>query len=226
MARAGHVPALCFSGLCLRGKIERMDKWLAQFSKTTIAFCAIVGGILFIVLSDPPHTVCQSQIEVLKESQKHFLYKDPPKSKVIKTTKYTTQYNRCEGSKSPGGCYEFFQSIKVLLDDLQTVPSDCGAAVGEVSEVRKALWSTVELLVRLAWGEKPPAAYHAKFGWLDNADINLFCKLKVRITQMYGESSWNNFRERMMADLPGAKDLNRNQVWEMALLSENCARYP
>ncbi|MBX3021469.1 MAG: hypothetical protein KF799_07290 [Bdellovibrionales bacterium] len=202
-----------------------MDRWLAQFSKNTIAFVAIVGGILFIVLTSPPHSVCDSQIEVIKEAQKAFLYTDP-KSKLVKTTKYQTLRDRCKATNNPGGCYELFQNMKVLLQDLSAVPSECGSAVGGVTEVNRALWETAELLVRLAWGEKPPASYHQKFGWLDAADINLFCKLKARITYLYGEPAWNSFREKMMAELPGARDLNRNQVWEMILFSENCARYP
>lgn len=202
-----------------------MDKWLAQFSKNTIAFVAIVGGILFIVLSEPPHSVCDAQISVIQEAQNSFLYKDP-QSKVVQTTKYERLRDRCKVTNNPGGCYEFFQEMKKLLQDFSTVSSECAGKVGGVSEINKALWETSELLVRLAWGEKPPASYHAKFGWLDAADINLFCKLKTRISYVYGEPAWNQFRERMMTELPGAKEISRNQVWELNLFSENCARYP
>lgn len=202
-----------------------MDKWLAQFSKNTLAVCAIAGGIIFIILSDPPRSVCDAQVESIKESQKLFLYLDP-KKQAIKTTKYQAQRDRCKATNNPGGCYELFQSIRTLLQDFSAVSSECGGAIGGMTEVNRALWETVELLVKLAWGEKPPASYNEKFSWLDAADINLFCKLKARITYVYGEPAWNNFRERMMTELPGAKDLSRNQVWEMTLLSENCARYP
>lgn len=202
-----------------------MDKFLAQFSKNALAVMAIGGGILFIIFSDPPKTVCHAQIAVIKEAQKNFLYPDAT-VKIATTTKYKTQLDRCKGSNNPGGCYEFFQNIRKLLEDFNAVSSECGSAIGKVTEVNKALWEPAELLVRLAWGEKPPPSYNQKFGWLDAADINLFCKLKTRLSYVYGEAAWNSFRERMMNELPGAKDLTRNQVWEMALLSENCARYP
>jgi hypothetical protein len=78
----------------------------------------------------------------------------------------------------------------------------------------------------LAWGETPPTAYHAKFGWLDTADVSLYCGLKTRIIAFYGDPAWSAFREKMMKELPGAKDLARNQVWDMSLFSENCSRYP
>jgi hypothetical protein len=287
-----------------------MNNWLATLSKNTLAVLAIGGGIFMIIVANPPHTVCDSQLEVLRESQKHFLYessnfllyKKKPKvtftdkdfgtdafpneiksasgaylvlksvngvsvgdlvyqsetdkarvtsvdyasstvsvdqsqgtwkpgscwiyHKTSNITKYKGLHDECKASNTPGGCYELFQNIKVLLDDLVAVPKDCGSAAGGIKEVNAALWETVELLVRLAWGEKPPSAYNSKFGWLDTADITLFCKLKARISSMYGEAKWTAFREKMMLDLPGSKDLNRNQVWEMVLFSENCARYP
>jgi hypothetical protein len=203
-----------------------MNQWLHSLSKNTIAFLAIVGGILLIVLSQPPHTVCDSQVAEIQESQKHFLYIDPPDSKVIKTTRYEVLRDRCKSSNDPGGCYELFEGIKVPLNDLNAFPAECGAALGGVAPVKKARWETVDLLVRLGWGSKPPTSYNAKFGWLDTADITLYCKLKTRISFMFGEPAWASFREKTMADLPGSKDLTRNQVWDMSLLSENCARYP
>ena len=75
-------------------------------------------------------------------------------------------------------------------------------------------------------GEKPPAAYHSKFGWLDTADISLYCKLKGRYQATYGEGAWTSLREKMMKELPGAAEMPRNQVWDMIIFSENCARYP
>ncbi|NJL25126.1 MAG: hypothetical protein HC902_08090 [Calothrix sp. SM1_5_4] len=200
--------------------------WLYTLSKNTLAFVVIAGGILFIIVSSPPHTVCDSQLRVLRESQKRFLYKDPENSKVIKTTTYEYLRDRCKMTNNPGGCYELFQRMKGFLDGIGTLPSECSASAGRVSEYKRALWETSELIVRLAWGEQPPTAYHAKFGWLDTADVALYCRLKYRISQVYGEAAWNDFRERMMRELPGAKDLPRNQVWEMSLFSENCARYP
>lgn len=202
-----------------------MDKFLSLIPKNTLAFLSIVGGTLFIVLSEPPHSICDSQLEVFKSEQEKLLYKDP-KSKKIITTKYQRLLEHCKITNNPGGCYELFQELKIFLHDLSTVPSECSGAVSSLTEVKKALWEPMELLVKLGWGEKPPTAYHAKFGWLDTADMSLYCRLKGRIIQVYGEPDWNAFREKMMRELPGAKDMPRNGVWDMSLFSENCARYP
>lgn len=201
-------------------------KWLTSLPKNALAVLAIGAGMILIILSSPPHSVCDSQLEVFKESQKQFLYKPPSKKKIMNTTEYERLRDRCKSTNTPGGCYELFQGVKILLEDLTTVASDCASDVGGIKEVKTALWEMADLLVRLAWGEKPPSSYQSKFGWLDTADITLFCKLRDHIVRAYGEPAWAAFREKTMSDLPGAKDMTRTQVWEFVLFSENCTRFP
>jgi hypothetical protein len=145
---------------------------------------------------------------------------------MIKTTNYRRLVDRCKMTNSPGGCFELFDGMKDMLRDLRGVPSECAPKVGVIAEVKKAIWEVSELMIRLAWGESPPGSYNQKFGWLDTADISLFCRLKYDAAEMYGEDAWNQFREKMMASLPKAQTMSRNDVWDMTILSENCARYP
>ncbi|HMN66903.1 MAG TPA: hypothetical protein PKC28_00030, partial [Bdellovibrionales bacterium] len=118
-----------------------MDKFLANAPKSTLAFIAVVGGILLIVFSQPPASICDSQIEVIKKSQDAFLYKDPkyPKAKTLKTTRYEYLRDHCKTTNSPGGCYELFQEMKVLLQDLNTLPEECAAAAGSEMQFKRAL---------------------------------------------------------------------------------------
>ena len=226
-----------------------MDKFLSLFPKNVLAFLLIAGGILFIVLSQPPHSVCDSQMAVVDKNQARFLFRDPKMKKVnpaeVKKAIelcheskdpdscydiYLTRYERltefCKATNTPGGCYELFTELKRLVRDLATLSSECSTAIGGTSEYKTALMGSVELMVRLGWGENPPSSYSAKLGWLEASDLSLFCRLHERITALYGESTWESFREKMMLALPGAKDLARNQVWDLSLFSENCARYP
>lgn len=229
-----------------------MDKFLAQFSKNTLAVVAIGGGILFIIISQPPVSVCDTQLEFIKTSQRLFLYKDTAKKGLrpknicyrkvdplislkrkdkmeeepFSCSLFESLRDKCRKTNDPGGCYELFSGIKLLLTDLDTLTRECSAAAGSVPELRLALKDTLDLMVRLAWGTKPPSAYHAKFSWLDSADVSLYCKLKARYQNTYGDVVWNKYRDDMMKELPGANELPRNQVWDMSIFSENCARYP
>lgn len=202
-----------------------MGRLFSILPKGFIAAIAIAAGIAFIVISEPPHTVCDSQLEVFKTSQQKFLFLDS-KKKAIKTTKFENLRDYCKAANNPGGCYELFQEIKMMLRDLLAVPSDCASRIGNVAEVKRAIWQSLDLLVRLGWGEKPPSTYFEKFGFLDKSDIALFCQLKARAIDYYGEQEWEKFREKMFKELPGAQGLARNQIWEMSIVSENCSRYP
>jgi len=196
-----------------------------SLSKGMIAFLAIAGGILFIILNEPPHSVCDSQVEVFRKSQERFLFLNK-KAKAIKTTRYEELRDLCKNSNNPGGCYEYFQEMRTLLADLANFTGECASTSGKIREVKRALWETSELMVRAAWGDSPPAMYSAKFAWLDVADMSFYCKLKARIELTYGADAWAQFREGLFAKLPGVKGLNRSQIWELSLFSENCSRYP
>lgn len=201
-----------------------MDRILSLIPKNVLAFLAIAGGIALIIMSQPPHTVCDSQIKVIEKSQARFLQKDP-KSNKITSTKYERLRDHCKVTNNPGGCYEYFQELRTLLHDLATLARECMSALSEVNEFKRAIVESSELIVRLAWGEKAPATYSVKFGWLDSADMSLFCRIKNYYIQSYGDEAWDQFRERMMRELPGAKDLPRNQVWDLSIFSENCSKY-
>lgn len=204
---------------------SQLDRWLSTLSRGTIAIIAIGGGILFIIFSNPPRTVCHSQIEFLQEQQKAFLFPETDEATLAKTPGFVKMFEYCERGGGPGACYELFQKMRTLSQDLVAVPDECAARAAKLSEVEEALKKTIHLMVKAAWGVKPPESYMDKFGWLDVADVSLFCGLKNQIIRLYGESTWDAYRERLFHELPGAKDLPRKTAWEKLLLSEDCRRY-
>jgi hypothetical protein len=202
-----------------------LDQFFKSLSKTTLAALAIGGGIFLIILMDPPHTLCDAQMDVFKKNQQGFLYVNP-KNKSEKTTRAEKFLNQCKLSNNPGGCYEYFVQMRGLLRDAQTVPEECTSTLAGQRAFREAIYEATTLLVQVAWGEKPPTSYFEKFGWLNAADISLFCNLKSTFNLMYGKSEWEQFQEKLMASYPGVETLDRKATWEMSLLSVNCAEYP
>lgn len=202
-----------------------MNRLLELVPKNVLAFLLIAAGTAIIIIKQPPHSVCDSQVEVVNKDQAQFLFKDP-NSKSARTTRYESMRDTCKATNNPGGCYELFQDLKGLLDEIASLGSECEVALGEQKPYHQVLTESADLMARLAWGDKPPESYNTKFGWLEEADVALFCRLHDRIGVMYGETAWDSLRESTMADLPGAKDLVRNQIWDLSLFSENCARYP
>lgn len=211
-----------------------MGNFLATLPKNLLAILAIAGGTIFIIFFvQPPHSLCDSQLEVINKSQASFLFENEVSKRKLAgkkegplTTKFQRLSDQCNLTNDPGGCYELFQEMRVLLRDLNTVTKECNAAVGEVTVYKRAVRETLDKMVRIAWGSAPPASYNVKFNWLDASDLNLFCRLKDRYIAFYGEDSWEDFRKELNAKLPGSKDLTPNQIWDLSIFSENCARHP
>ena len=201
-----------------------MDRWLAQIPKFWLIVGSLTIGILFIVWSDPPKGVCDAQMDVFKKSQKDFLYLDP-KNEFIKTTGFVREYERCQSTNSPGGCYELFNKTRKLLADVDAVPKECIDKVKGESVIGQTIMKAFDLFVQIAWGGKPPQLYHEKFKWLDNSDMALFCRLKYNYEKILGVDALAQKRESYFEQLPGAKELPRQKAWESMILSENCSRY-
>ncbi len=198
-----------------------MPQWLIAIPKFLIVSVAIVFSIIFVMILQPPHTHCDSQTEALQKSQERFIFKKSPSGK----SKILSLIDVCKMSNSSGGCYEFFLAIKNLLRDLDNVSSDCRQQVGQIVEIKNVLWGSLSLMVQLAWGEKPPQYQSERIGWFDHADVALFCELKKTIQVFYDKTSWQQLREAIITQLPGAKQLSRKQQWEKALLSIRCSQY-
>lgn len=204
---------------------SKLDQILSTLSRGTLATLAIGAGILFIIFSDPPQSLCQSQVNFLKEQQKGFLFAAGPKERSSHGGNFQQMAAYCLKGDGPGACYEVFAKMRVVVRDLKSVPEECSSQIGDMPEVKQALWGTVRYMTNAAWGKVPPASYVDKLAWLDQADVALFCGLRAQITRFYGESSWDQYRESLFTELPGAKSLQRKDAWQKMLLSEDCRRY-
>lgn len=202
-----------------------MNQFFQSLSRGTFALIVIGGGILFIIILNPPHTLCDSELESFKEKQSTFLFTNK-KNKSEKTPRQEKLLNQCKISNSPGGCYQYFFEMRKLYNTLNSVPSECIGKVTGLSAVKASLVDTVTLMVKIAWAEKPPETYYEKFNWLDPAAISLFCRLKYLVTESYGKKFWDQFQETVMLSNAGAKEISRTQVWEKSLFSVNCSQYP
>ena len=198
-----------------------MDQFLSSLPKTVLALGAITIGFFLIVMFNPPHSVCDSQLEIFREAQKIFIYKQgkdrPPLAK--------SQFDLCLADNSPGSCFEFFQGLKKLSIDLRNIPSSCSASAAGETEVNTWLWQSLKLMVQVAWGPKAPSSYSEKHSWFDASDIALFCGLKKDAVRIFGEEQFATWREDVMKSLPQAESMQRDQIWHKSILSTSCEAY-
>jgi hypothetical protein len=198
-----------------------MDNFLNSLPKSILVGGALAVGLVIIFLIKPPHTKCDSQFEIFQKAETPFLYKDPTK-KFMEETQVQTSMNACKQTNSPGSCFQFFEGLKFLIKDIQTISYDCRPGILSKSEISTALWQSLEFIFEIAWGKNPPANYLDKLGWLDNVHVSVFCDLQALMKESFSEDEWTTFREKMLAGLPGAQALGRKEVWNRSLFTLKC----
>ncbi|MCA9780719.1 MAG: hypothetical protein KC800_28550, partial [Candidatus Eremiobacteraeota bacterium] len=117
-----------------------MIEWFNALPKTVFVTIVLTAGVLFIVISDPPKTVCDSQLSKFKDATKDLLTLDPIKRPLQKSTRFRTLLDSCKATNSAGGCYELFLSMKRLLKDTRNVSPECLGKLGAYEEFKSSLW--------------------------------------------------------------------------------------
>jgi len=111
-------------------------------------------AVVFIILQDPPHTICRTQVDNFKSRQKGIIYKDPD-IKNRKKPLMDTLIEECKGNNSPGSCYGLFSRTRRLVKDFHSISQECLQDLARLKELRKNIFSIYDLMIRLAWGEAP-----------------------------------------------------------------------
>lgn len=183
-----------------------------KLPRTFLATVAIIIGVAFIVLQDPPHHICDTQIERFQHKQ----------SQLGDWDKRT---ETCKETNSPGGCYAVFSHLRGTLRNFYLVDKQCIAPLSQKSNVKNLILEGMELMVRLAWREKSFEGKVDKFNWLGPSDMNLFCKLKDRLIVFYGRNTFINFEKTLLETLSSNEKANPEVVRKKSILSEYCANY-
>lgn len=198
-----------------------MNQFLSSLPRIVIAIAAIVGGLIFIVLANPPKTVCDAQLDIFRESQKTFLFgvsekgrQRPPLIKAL--------IDLCQRDNSSGGCFELFERAKKLSIDLSNVPAECSEVAASEQVISESLKKIVKLMVQLAWAERIKSKYGERQGWFDASDVALFCSLRSRMIQLQGNGAFTEWREAVLRGLPSVDNMEREQVWQSSLFSVQC----
>ncbi|QDK36888.1 hypothetical protein [Bdellovibrio sp. NC01] len=179
-----------------------MEKLLNSLPKPVLAILAILVGIGVVMMINPPHTVCDTQEEALRESLKGTLFPTEVKKNKIPPTLGRAK-EACQVGNSAGSCFEYFSALKDIAQEVGKASSECTAQLYGVKEVSSAIGDGIEVMARLAWGVKPPEPGPEKFGWMQDAEVASFCRLKSIYARANGEEAWNGLRAKIFNKLPG-----------------------
>lgn len=220
-----------------------MEKFINSLPKPVLALLAIIVSIVVIMLINPPHTVCDTQEAAFRDSQKGVLFITEVNKKKIPGSLARSK-EACQLGNSAGSCYEYFTALKGVADNIGKGSSECLTQIFDIKEVSTVMNDGVELMARLAWGVKPPEPGLDRFGWMQEAEIAIFCRLKNVYTRAKGEEAWTELRKKIFAKLPGEEPvvssdpsmaaatpksatlaMSEQDIWNRSLFSVRCDAY-
>ncbi len=200
-----------------------MGQFFTSLPKTVLALGVIIIGFIVIIISDPPKTDCDSQLELFQKEQGDFLYGQ--KNGVSKQPLSRSFFQNCQSLNSPGGCFEFFVRLKKLNQDLASIPKKCSETMAEDKILKSWLLKSMKLMAEISWGDKGPASIARRNAWFDTSDLSLFCGLKKRASQLYGVEAVDAWREEVLGLLPEAAKLDHEQLFQKSLFATACEAY-
>lgn len=222
-----------------------MENFFASLPKPAVAILAIAGALIFFVLYDPPHTICDVQSGNLKEELKGQLFPGTVKKNKIPPLILKAQES-CQLGNSPGSCFEYFAILQKMAKSIQNYSSECKSEFASIPEVKKAMKEGITLMAMMAWGSHPPEPGPLRFGWFQDSELALFCRLKDVYSQSFGDESWSELRVGIYKLLPGelppgtpsttqaamapeppkAVDTHSDKdMWERSVFSVRCENY-
>ena len=196
---------------------------LYKLPKAVLASLIIGGAIILIILSDPPHNFCDTQLEHFKSLQTGLLYKDSEDFHEEKSALERKKQD-CQKENSPGACYEYFAVLKRLLKDFRVLSAQCKASIFSEAKVKSTLESALSLMTALAWREEVLTGRASKYNWLTRSDMYLFCDLKSKYIQNYGQIAYVKLEDNILSLLP-SKNQNKKLILRWSILSESCLKY-
>jgi hypothetical protein len=202
-----------------------VDQFLNSLPKTVLAIGVMIVGLFLIRQLQPPRTICDTQLESFRETQKTFLYSTTTLSGITKLSEVKRLTELCKQDNSPGGCFELFLGLRKMTADLKNIPDQCAEAAAGEKAITNWVWSSMKLMVQMAWGDRAPASYIQKNGWYDTSELTLFCNLKNQALRLYGQDEFKRWQQQALTDLPKADELGWDQVWQRNILSTPCELY-
>lgn len=199
-----------------------MVQWFLALPKRLFVALVLGAGILFVIFSDPPRSVCDSQVSAFLERTKPLIEIEEKKIKYKKTSQLQEKSQECGFGRTSGACFDLFQILRTVLREIRSVSVNCHENLARESRLKSVLKDSLELIVKLAWGDQPPLSVSQRLGPFDVSDFGLFCELKNSFTLLYSESEWRSFVEKILASLKEGSNLSREEKWARSIMSAPC----
>lgn len=224
-----------------------MENFINSLPKPMLVLLVLIAAVAFFMIANPMHTICDTQLEVFKEAQKGNVFQNTVTVKGAKQkvpAGLAKAKEACQVGNSPGSCYTYFTNLRSIAVDIGKASSECTPVMFEVPEVSRALTDGIEVMARIAWGSQPPDEGFARFNWLQESELAVFCRLKNVYVRAAGEEKWDQLRKMIFQKLPGeavspqvdpnhpvmtpkpaTQVFSEQELWNRSIFSIRCESY-
>lgn len=211
---------------------EFLDK-LHKLPRPLLVAIVLLVGIVLIVMMNPPHTICDTQKESLKESQTGILFPIKSGGKTY-PGKIIQAKENCYSGNSSGACFEYFSILRRAAQSVKNGSPECVADMLSItvekfektetyetlhdgtkmrdevtnvsyrnSTLQKVLTEALDGMVRKAWGESPPEPGVNRYGWFQEFEVGVFCHIQDVVKNAMGPEAWAQWQRGVLKKLPG-----------------------
>ena len=213
-----------------------LEQQLSQMPKMLVALIALTATVVGLFIFNPPHTICDTQVDTVRENLIGPVFPAVVKKNTIQPLIKNAQQT-CKTGHSAGACYDYFSILKMIAKQIDNSSPECRAQVIGISEVQAALKDGVEIMALAAWGPQPPVSPAARFGWLQESELAVFCYIKDVYEKALGEEAWSALRLRVNKKYPGenatitnldvdgpkaSEKMTDNEIWSKSIFSVRC----
>ena len=213
-----------------------LEQQISQMPKMLLALIAMTGTVIFLFVFNPPHTICDTQVDSMKENLAGPVFPTVVKKNTIQPFIKRAQ-ETCKTGHSAGACYEYFSILKMIAKQVDNGSPECRTQLIGVNEVQAALKDGVEIMALAAWGAQPPASPAMRFGWMQESELAVFCYIKDTYEKALGEEAWTALRLKVNKKYPGenatlsnldsegpkaSEKMSDNEIWPKSIFSVRC----
>lgn len=179
-----------------------LDK-LYQIPKTLLIFLMMCLGLGLIMYSNPLADGCEVDIKKFSREVRGVLRGFQNAKERTQFALIESQKQICRDGNTPGSCENYFNSLKKITVATSKVRNECyPKLIADYSNLIPEARSGVKTLALIAWGMQPPKESSQRLGWLSQAEVYTFCRLKRVLQDQLSDEEYRDYRYSIYEEFP------------------------
>ncbi len=191
-----------------------LNQLLQKMPKPLLVFIVLSLAIAAFIYNEPLKDECLQQTKIFNRKMKGILFTTRKNDKIQFAKMKFYLSDRCKQGNSIGACREYFDSLRVLTQELALMSEKCQSDYSlKDEEFLEQISTAIQIVALVAWGDKPPKSLAERQGWLNQPQIQSFCSLVKTFRELAGDENYAALRAKVYREFP--------DQWPEAVAIEN-----